>query len=758
MKLCYLDFETASEVDLQEVGLDNYARHPSTRALLLAYAIDNRKIKLWRIFAGETMPEELAHALLDSNCSLIAHNAQFERVIFHRVLRMRLNFSRWRDTMALAYSWSLPGKLEKIGPILKFAPENCKTDFDPMFFSAPVSKGGRETLFGIEPPLFRTRESHPKEWAQFEAYNIQDVHAERYLWEYLTSISPLPELEWRIWALDQKINEFGMPVNRQMAVNGLEIAKASNKELVDWLKEKTGLENPASPDQIKKWISTRGYTRNSIQKEFVKEALDNPNSAITPECREVLEVRQEAAKKSYTKLERLLQVMGPDNRVRYQFRFGGAARTLRWAGGDVQTQNLSRPTKEVKKNYQQAIDLIMEKAYDKIKKLYPSVVGMVVGSLRMNFQVGPGKKMVVCDLNAVENRVLGFLARCPGILEVFDMDQDPYIAFGSKLYKISYEDMLAEYQAGKEERRTNSKPAVLGAGYGLGAGVARYSHYDPRLKEMIASGAITEKDMQVCEDFTYVIQYRINQFKDKVKTGLLQYAANMGIELTPEEAYNAQQIFRQSYPEVVQYWHDLEEAFKHVLRTGKPIRVGEVTWDRKKKKWMPCEEVVEGTVIEFDRVKLDSGYMIRIHLPSDRYLHYLNATLEEETVPGNEGKPWTRTQIYYDGIEHSATQNEDGSTAKKKAIWTRVKTYGGKICENVDQAFSRDLLSNGMLLADAMMFLLFGMFHDELAAEVDDDEYGLGINDLRQCMSEAPSWAPSIPLGAEGFESTYYRK
>lgn len=735
MKSVFLDFETASEVDLHEVGQDNYFRHPSTRILMGAFAINGRKVQLWRTWRGDPMPADLLNAVNDPEFIVIAHKADFERNALFRLCNIQIPFHRWRDTMVLAYSWSLPGKLEKICPILHFASEDCKADFDPMFFSEPYRKGGRETLFGIEPPSFRDWNSHPTEWAQFEEYCKQDVHCERNLWNYMNNISPLPDLEWRIWFLDQKLNEFGMPFNRQMVKNGLEMSIQSNQELVDFLKKQTGLENPNSTQQLKPWLAERGYSWQSIKKEFVEMELKNSDSKITPECRAVLKARQEAAKKSYTKLERLLQVAGPDDRVRYQFRFGGAARTLRWAGGDVQTQNLSRPTKEVKKNYQQALDLIMEKNYEKIKAAYPSVVGMVVGSLRLMFQASLDKKFVIGDLNAIENRVLGFLARCPGILDVFEKGLDPYIAFGSKLYKRSYDDMLAEYKTGKEERRTNSKPAVLGAGYGLGPGVKKK------------------------EDGTYEVIWRTNEFGDQVKTGLLGYAANMGITLTPEEAYTAWKVFRESYPEVVQYWTDLEEAFKQVLKNGKPINIGEVTWNKKQKKWMPCEVIVEGTIIKFDRIKLKNyGYMIRIHLPSGRCLHYLNATLEEETVQGNDGKPWTRTQIYYDGIEHSATQNEDGSTARKKAVWGRAKTYGGKECENIDQAFSRDLLANAMLLADDVGFDLFGLFHDELGAEADDVIDGTGIADLIWCMSQPPSWAPGVPLGAEGFESQFYRK
>jgi DNA polymerase bacteriophage-type len=729
VKICFLDWETASEADLNEVGQDNYFRHPSTRIIMGAYAINNKPVKLWVPAKGEPMPSDLKAVFEDPEFIIVAHKADFERTALHRCLGIWIPFERWRDTMVAAYSWSLPGKLEKICNVLHFPPQDCKADFDIMFFSAPIRSTG---LFG---PEFRDWTKYPKEWAEAEAYCKQDVHCERVLWNFLQE-SPLTDLEWQGWFLDQKINETGMPFNRTMVTNGLEMGVQSNQELVDWLKEKTQLENPGSPAQIKVWLSTRGYTRSSIRKDFVQEALTDPNSEITPEAREVLKIRQEAAKKSYTKLERLLQVAGPDDRVRYQFRYGGAARTFRWAGGDVQTQNMSRPTKEVKKNYEQAIDLIIARAYDKIKEKYPSVVGMVVGSIRMMFQATLGKKIVISDLNAIENRVLGFLARCPAILEVFEKNLDPYLSFGTYLYGRTYEDLEAAYLAGNEELRINPKAPVLGGGYGLSSGVSK------------------NKDGQ------YAIIYKVNEFGDHVTTGLIAYAKNVcGVDLEPKLAYEAIAALRKAWPEVVQIWTDYEEAFKQVLKNGKPIRVGEVTWNKKEKKWENCEEVVEGTVIEFDRKKIKyGGYMVRIKLPSGRRLHYLNATLEEETVPGNDGKPWTRTQIYYDGIEHSATQNEDGSTAKKNHVWGRVKTYGGKICENIVQAFARDLLLNGMLLADALGFILFGCFHDELAAEVDDDPYGLGINDMIQCQSESPWWAPGIRLGAAGGESKFYRK
>jgi DNA polymerase len=285
--------------------------------------------------------------------------------------------------------------------------------------------------------------------------------------------------------------------------------------------------------------------------------------------------------------------------------------------------------------------------------------------------------------------------------------------------------MWAKYIAGDETDRQNSKPAVLGAGYGLGGG------------EM----------------------YK-NEYGDMVRGGLWGYAKNVcGVDMPKDLAHKAVDIFRESYPEVVQFWTDLEEAFRQVLRRGGAISVGKVTWDKKNHKWIEHETCL-GCIITFRRIKMDDGgYSIRMELPSGRALHYINATIEEEErISKRTGNPYTVQTLYYDGIEHSATTGADGQQAKKRHKWGRVKTYGGKICENAIQAIARDILLNGMFLADEMGFHIWGLFHDELATEEDDDMFAPGLDDLIWCMSEVPEWAPGLLLGAEGFEGQVYRK
>jgi DNA polymerase len=225
-------------------------------------------------------------------------------------------------------------------------------------------------------------------------------------------------------------------------------------------------------------------------------------------------------------------------------------------------------------------------------------------------------------------------------------------------------------------------------------------------------------------------------------------------------AHKAVKILRDAWVEVPIFWTDLEEAFKQVFKRGGVVKVGEVTWNRQEREWVEHPTKGKQCVITFRRIKMEGGgYTIRMELPSGRALHYVNVSIEEEKkVSKKTGNEYTAYQLYYDGVEHSATQGADGKTAKKRHKWGRVKTYGGKICENAIQAMSRDDLLNSMFLADEMGFHIWGLFHDEIAVEEDDVWDGLRLDDLIWCMTQIPDWAPGLLLGAAGFQSQVYKK
>lgn len=208
---------------------------------------------------------------------------------------------------------------------------------------------------------------------------------------------------------------------------------------------------------------------------------------------------------------------------------------------------------------------------------------------------------------------------------------------------------------------------------------------------------------------------------DEIKTGLWGYSANMGTALDQEYCHRAVAVFRESYPEVVALWRRYEAAALTAIRTGEHQKVGPITFGAVK----PCR-------------------LLYVILPSGRRLHYIRPKIEvtktaDETFDGRE---WVN--ISYENIVIGKT-------------WGRVRTYGGKLTENIDQAVSRDILAYGMLRAKSTGFEICGSTHDEIIALVDEDS-PLGLTELHAAMVERPTWCPDLPLAAAGYEDFIYKK
>lgn len=343
--------------------------------------------------------------------------------------------------------------------------------------------------------------------------------------------------------------------------------------------------------------------------------------------------------------------------------------------------------------------------------------------------------MVVGDLSAIEYRCVGWLAREPEIMRVLREKKDPYLDFAVRLYaskNLNYDDLKSRYDAGDkevDELRQNSKPPILAAGYGMGGG-----------------------------------ELYVNHFGDTTRGGLWGYAWNVcGVDMPRELAHEGVRIYRQTYKTVSQLWTDVEKAFVQVLHNGGKITVGKETWNKFERKWFPIEEMVPecvGSEITFSRAKTKSnGYLMRLQLPSGRFLHYLNARTQKETFQGRDGRPYEKDVIYYDGIEHSAVTDDEGRKGKQQgAMWGPVKTQGPKIVENLSQGIGRDFLANAVRLAREMGFRIFALFHDEIAALTTRDFGAPELEDLLYCMKTNPAWAPTLPLEAAGWVGKTYHK
>jgi DNA polymerase len=395
---CHIDFESRNPlVGPSDVGLHNYIFSPETEPLFLWYRIGDGEYKCWRIWEGESMPIELAVAIMEETVKFVAFNSAFERCMF-RKLNWEIPASRFIDPQVGGRYLSLPASLDVQGKVLGLPPSLAKREGDLVQFfckhqivKATKKREGRAS--------YNDWNSHPKEWAEFLEYGRQDVVAEGELLRRMRILGalPLPEFEQRLWILDQKINDRGMPVDKEFVRKMYALAIRAKAEKKKEFEDFTGVKNANSPAQVKAWAKPQGYPFDSLKKDTVTSVLKDPTRILTDDCRTALKMRAEAASTSYQKLGKILEHISSDGRLRGQFIFMGSSRCGRWSGNAVQLHNMARPLPpkdlngydfEDQKVVQEARAMVHAEDYDGIKAKYGSVL-LVVKSLIRTVFVAP---------------------------------------------------------------------------------------------------------------------------------------------------------------------------------------------------------------------------------------------------------------------------------------------------------------------------------------------------------------------------------
>lgn len=566
---------------------------------MLAYAVDDEDVQQWVPEEHGPMPKDLKGMLTDPGYRKFAWNSSFEYQIFQNTLGMHIPHSEWYDPMVLSFSLSLPGKLEKAGEVVGLSEEKKKMAKGKALMRK-FSKPRKPTKNKPYNRIFWWME--PEEWEHYKEYNRGDVVAERAIYKKLRKFD-LPVHEWEMWQLDQAINQAGIPINLDLVNNAVRVYEYLMEKKMAEMRRITGLENPGSNAQILPWLQENGYPYEDVQAPHIKAASayfkERPdhwdedrwyNYIQNIELQRILELRLETAKASPKKYYALQR--GTDQEagvLRNAVQFAGAGRTWRWAGRMFQAQNLPRPVKYLEKKMPEAIHHLNHMTGPSVEQIYDQPLDLLTSCIRPCAQAPKGKTFIDADLNAIENRVLGWMSACVKILQVFEKNRDPYVDFATYLFGGKYEDLIAEYKGGNGFKRTISKPGVLGCGYRLGPG-----------------------------------EKRTNRRTGEIEgTGLLGYAWNMGItQFTEEQAKLSVETFRREFEEVVEFWYAIEKASKKCVRTGKPVECGPVTFDMK-------------------------SPFLRMRLPSNRYLHYCRPRIEDVKTPWGQVKP----TLTYEGLD-----------------------------------------------------------------------------------------------------------
>ncbi len=207
-------------------------------------------------------------------------------------------------------------------------------------------------------------------------------------------------------------------------------------------------------------------------------------------------------------------------------------------------------------------------------------------------------------------------------------------------------------------------------------------------------------------------------------------AKNYGVKVPDAEADEIKKAWREAHPAIVRYWFDLEDAALAAVREGGVHSAGP-----------------EGREI---RYKVD-GSFLWCRLPSGRMLCYPYPEIRTVTTPwGAERDALT----YMTVIEGKKTKCLEDPASK--GSWQRISTYGGSLAENVTQAVARDLLADAMLRFSHHGANIVMHVHDEIVIEV---PAGVDVvKQYEQLMSVLPPWAGGLPVSAEGWQASRYRK
>ena len=641
-----IDIETYSSYDLKTCGVYRYVEAPDWAILLFGYAVDGGPVQCVDLASGESLPEDVRAALTDPAVVKTAYNAAFERVNLGRYLGVRLDPAQWRCTMVRAARLGLPLPLGQCGEVLHLEAGKMKEGAALIrYFSIP-GKNGRHYPADA-----------PDRWATFKAYNIRDVEVEQAILAKVRRLE-VPAFEDELYTADQEINDRGVLIDRQLVANAERFDTEYKAILAHQAKTLTGLDNPNSPAQLKRYLADMtGSEVETLNKKVLADLKDQ--LAEYPDAQELIELRQDMAKTSSKKYTAMLKCVCEDGRIHGLLQFYGAARTGRWAGRLVQVQNLPQ-NHLVSLDY--ARSLVLRGDLEEFTDNYSNPTHVLSELIRTSFIAAPGHTFHVCDFSAIEARVIAWLAGENWVLDVFREGGDIYCRTASKMFGVP-----VEKHGANAELRQKGKIAVLALGYGGGVSA-------------------------------------------------LEAMGGARLGLSEDEEKEIVKLWRGSNDNIVKLWATLEAAAVKAIRTGEDVRVN--------------RGIVVGR----------KWGMLTITLPSGRTLCYPRVSIGIERNDGWRG-------------DHEIIEYEGTNQTTKK--WGKIRTYGGKLTENVVQAIARDILGIVILRAREAGLPVVFHIHDEIVVEAAP---GQTLEQVEALFSKPISWCTDLPLKGAGYTTPYYLK
>ena len=190
--------------------------------------------------------------------------------------------------------------------------------------------------------------------------------------------------------------------------------------------------------------------------------------------------------------------------------------------------------------------------------------------------------------------------------------------------------------------------------------------------------------------------------------------SRMGLD--EQEEKDIVKRWRAANPRIVKFWNTIETAAVRAIKYGETVTIN------------------RGIVVS------RRWGMLLITLPSGRTICYPRAATDMETGDGWRGD---HEIIEYEGLDQ---------TTKK---WGKIRTYGGKLTENVVQAIARDILGWIILRAEEAGLNIVFHIHDEIVVEA---EPGQTLQEVEAIFSKPIDWCRDLPLKGAGYTTPYYLK
>lgn len=749
MELLFLDTETYSPVDLKKSGAYAYSEHPETEIMICSYAFDDEPVRLWDSTDGSRMPEDLRKGLRRvkrGKAKLVMQNGLlFDRLLMRECWGIDIDPRNIIDTMICAFRHSLPGSLDALCQVLQVEEENAKDKRGKALiqrFCKPTPKNYKVRRY--------TKETHPGEWTEFLSYAKSDISAMREVYHSLPDWGNI-DFENTVLAIDQRINDRGFFVDTALANAAIDAVKQHKIELQQEANEKwgAGLTGAAFLPTLRELAPAHEIL--NAQKSTLNDLLADDD--LPDDARTIIEMRLGASSTASTKYNPLLLGLSGDGRRRGCLQYGGAKRTLRWAGKMFQPQNLARgyydddPEDKITQRDGENDELFRARKYALTYGINMLLKGrahwaydvskLTATTVRSCIIPEPGNKLIVADYSNVEGRGLAWLAGEETALDTFRSGLDIYCVTAGKMFGLDPDHI----KKNRKDLRQIGKACELGLGYG--GGVAAFLTFAKNLGLDLYAMAETMKG--TFPDHIWAAAkrgYEYARIQEKNKKGFAGQKAERTSYDLPKNVWltcdSIKRMWRESHPKTCAFWNDLESAAMSAIKNpGKSY-------------WAGAEVRENGDrAIRIRRTKGKDGspgWWLLVELPSGRILSYPGIGISvEKQIDEDDDRTEYRERIRYMGENQTTRQ------------WGKQYTYGGKLSENVTQALCRDLLANALVTVEGAGWPVVLHVHDECVCEVPNTpEYTLA--ELGRMMCALPVWAAGFPLAYSGDEVMRYAK